>query len=413
MKIGIIICDRDRSRAAKGKKRVFPFISRCQDFSCYGGQPCKPSSPGGPVSRLTCGVLLALAFGLAAAACDDDGGTGVDLTFERTFPTSLHATGSGMQYWYEQPDGFGAYTGVPFSVLSCGGCHANNPSFQAEPGNPCSACHRSADGRPLTPARGTVPQSACLQCHSRQAAEIALDLPDVHRRWGFQCKDCHSGHEVHGDGSTYRSMFDKQGRDEVECRTCHTTIAASRSHDIHARTVACQSCHMRTSVTCVNCHFEAEVSDNRKMAYGRVTGWQFLGNWNGKVHPFNFQSVKYGELTFVAYAPFTGHTITQKGVGCAACHQSAALAEYLATGRIDVVRWDAGSQRLVPITGVVPIPPDWATSIRHDFVTFVGADRSNQAAWQFLGNGPDYAQMLYGEPLTRAQLDRLGGVAGD
>jgi hypothetical protein len=323
------------------------------------------------------------------------------------FPTSLHATAAGMEYWYTQPDGLGAIIGIDYASLGCGGCHANNPKFQAEAGNACSACHQDGAGNALMAAVGTVPQSACLQCHGRQRAEIGKQLPDVHRAAGMQCHDCHDGHEVHGDGMTYNSMFEKMGEDEVECTSCHTSLSSSFSHDTHSETLACQSCHMATSVTCVNCHFEAEVDEHRKVAYRKQSGWQFLGNWKGKVYPFNFQSVKYQDETFVAYGPFSGHTITREGRSCDECHESAAAADYMANGYIDVVSWD-GSQ-LVPVQGIVPIPPDFATALRHDFVNLTGGAPSDPANWEFLEAGPDNAQMEFGTPLTPEQIEELNG----
>ena len=362
---------------------------------------------------MTALTMCMVAAGLAACGSDDDDNGGTTepepLPYEAEFPTSLHATAAGMEYWYDQPDGFATYTNVDYASLGCGGCHTNNPAFQAEEGNACSACHRDGSGSALTPAEGTVPQDACLQCHGRQGSEIGLGLNDVHRAQGMQCHDCHDGHEVHGDGTQYNSMFEKMGEDETECESCHADLASNTSHTIHVEKLACQTCHMATSVTCVNCHFEQEVDEHRKVAYKKMTGWQFLGNWKGKVYPFNFQSVKYGDTTFVAYGPFSGHTITLQGRSCSDCHDSAAAGQYLANGAIDVVRWDDQQNALVPIQGVVPIPPDFATSLRHDFVNLVGDDPTDPANWTFLEAGPDHVQMEFGEPLTQEQVQKLSG----
>lgn len=362
---------------------------------------------GGNVSRVP-QALLAVLIGLGFAACDgDDGGTEPELAFEEEFPTSLHATAAGMEYWYEQPDGYGAFIDVAYSELGCGDCHANNPVFQAEEGDPCSACHQDGQGNAVTPGPGTVPESACFQCHSRQGAEVALGVNDVHRELGMRCQDCHDGHEVHGDGTAYNSFFEKSGEAEASCEGCHEDVASNTAHDLHNGTVACQACHMATSVTCVNCHLEAEVAEHRKVAYRKVKGWQFLGNWRGKVYPFNFQSVKYGDETFVALAPFSGHTICRAGQSCTMCHDGDAAAQYRTDGSIDVLRWDDRTGVLVPIRGVVPIPPDWRTALRFDFVTLRGDDPTNPADWTFLEAGPDNFQMLFGEPLTAGQVEKL------
>lgn len=306
------------------------------------------------------------------------------------FGAALHATGRGMGYWYEaEQGGFEVQTGIPYENLSCAGCHT--PAR-------CTNCHSTV------PGENAVPTPVCLSCHGRQSSEILKGLPDVHRDAGMQCSDCHSLHEMHGDGVAYSSMF-QEGATDVRCETCHEDVSDARAHEQHAADIACATCHMETSVTCVNCHFAAEVDEGRKQAFAKVSGWQMLGNFRGKVHPMNFQSVEYGDESFVAYGPFVGHTITATARDCGDCHGNPNARDYLREGRLKLVEWDEQENRLVPLQGIIPIPPDWATNLIHDFATF------ENGAWRFLEEGPDRAQMLFGEPLTLEQVQRLADPA--
>jgi hypothetical protein len=335
-------------------------------------------------------LMTVLAPGLTACLDEEDDGILWDASVnipEVTVPTSLHGTTRGMEFWYSQEqNGFEQFTGVPYEQLACGGCHTT-----------CQSCH---DGEP---GSTKVSDDKCKVCHSRQQTEISLGYSDVHRDAGMGCTDCHSLLEVHGDGNAYNSMFEAGARN-VNCQTCHGAVSSHvEEHQVHQDNIACQSCHMESSVTCVNCHFKAEIEDRQKIAAGKFHGWQFLGNWEGKVYPFNFQSVEYEDNTLVAYGPYTGHTVTREGRECDDCHGSPWAREYLREGTIKLVEWDETQNKLTGIKGLIPIPPDFFTAFRHDFVTRVGEQ------WQFLEEGPDVSVMVYGEPLTLQQIRRLSG----
>jgi hypothetical protein len=113
--------------------------------------------------------------------------------------------------------------------------------------------------------------------------------------------------------------------------------------------------------------------------------------------------VEYEDNTLVAYGPYTGHTVTREGRECQDCHGSTWAREYLREGTIKLVKWDDAQGKLVGIKGLIPIPPDFGTAFRHDFVTRVGDQ------WQFLEEGPDVSVMVYGEPLTLEQIKKLSG----
>ena len=213
--------------------------------------------------------------------------------------------------------------------------------------------------------------------------------------------DCHSRREMHGDGTAYASIL-ATGAMDTRCGNCHTPLVSNEHHEVHSALLDCSACHVQGMVTCYNCHFETELDENRKKSYAQFTDWLFLVNYDGKVHSANFQNVKYRDHTFLAMAPFLAHTIQKNARTCGDCHEGAPVTEYVETGAIQVTYWDASANRLTQVGGVVPVPPDWETSLRFDFV-----DLDENGNWVFLEAGPDRFQMLFGEPLTESQIEKL------
>ncbi len=346
-----------------------------------------------PTALVPALLSILLMLGIVACSDDDDDGMSPDPEgdISADFAVSLHATGRGMGYWYEaEQGGFEVQTGIPYEDLSCAGCHT--PAR-------CDNCHSTI------PGDNSVPQAVCLGCHGRQQAEILKKLPDVHRDAGMLCIDCHTTLEMHGNGVAHNSMFEEGAR-ETTCETCHEEVASNAAHEQHGTDVNCASCHMETAVTCLNCHFRTEVEEGRKQAFTKDSGWVFLGNFNDQVYPMNFQSVEFDDESFVAYGPFVGHTITREARDCADCHGNPAAQTYLDEGSIQVVEWDEAGNTLVPAKGLIPVPPDFETALLHDFATF------SDGAWSFLEAGPDRAQMLFGAPLSRAQIEALAAARG-
>ena len=324
--------------------------------------------------------------------------------WDENFEISLHATGTGKMTWYDETpnEGFEKYTGVVYDDLSCKGCHE-----PATTGG-CEACHDTANPTFGAQVDATL-TGACGACHGRQKAEaIVHGYSDHHRDdLGYDCMDCHTLEDVMGDGNSYASMLD-DGAIDASCDDCHTTLATNTAHTIHSATVDCSACHIQSVVTCYNCHFETELQLDTKKAYGQFKDWLFLVNFRGKVHAANFQSVKIGAgpdgQTFIAMAPFYAHTVEASVRSCGDCHQNAAVTDYFADGVIDVVTWNAGSSSLEYMTGVIPVPPDPITAMRFDFVDL---DVPGGTTWDFLETGPDTLHMVYGTPLTAAQMTKL------
>lgn len=353
----------------------------------------------------------------------DDAVEVAEPTPAETFPTSLHATRAGKRTFYEgtedQP-GFFSLTGVPYADLECGSCHAttyaDGTDVDAATYQPsCRDCH--AD--PADPT-DDIADSVCLGCHSRQAAEINLanagnpSFSDVHRDVGYDCTYCHDAGEMHGSGTAYDSMLEA-GAPRAACTDCHdpTLLAPNGAHDIHGREFNCSSCHMQSVVACNNCHFETEVAGFGKRFFGPppLNGFILLMNYRGQVHPGTFQSLQFEEHSFVALAPFYGHTITIEGRTCSDCHANDAVTEYGTDGTIQLTEWDEGGSTVNGPSGVVPVPPDYDTALLFDFLDYTGDDLSERPAlpesWEFLESGPELMQLLYGEPLSADQMSDL------
>jgi hypothetical protein len=270
-------------------------------------------------------------------------------------------------------------------------------------------------------SQGTaVKQSTCLGCHSRQATEINLSannplFTDVHRDKGLVCTSCHTKKEMHGDGNTYKSMHDP-GAFDVACEKCHPAgqLPANSAHNQHGNNVSCNACHSQTVVSCYNCHFETEVQADKKRFYGPppINGFVMLVNKGGKVTTASFQSLAYAGKTFYAIGPFHGHTITRQGRTCTDCHDNQIVRDYGKTNKIALALWDTTTKKIVNAKGVIPVPPDWQQALQLDFVNYTGnvtdpTSPFDATKWVFVKSGADLSQILYTEPLTSDQMQKL------
>jgi len=349
------------------------------------------------------------------------------------FPNSLHETGAGKTTFYNTvPNrGFEERTNVLYADLACIGCHSSTSVGGKASGKTCSRCHTEIlDDLTEVPQLGAVVNTSwtdgvCKGCHSRQGLEVNLGYSDVHRDSDLPmfvddgCMACHTLGDVMGDGNDYLSLMDI-GAIDSECTDCHDASAHSAATNPHGDAVACASCHAQSTVTCNNCHFEAQVENTGKFFLTPPAhNWMWLGNrpmrddsGETEVYPVNYQSVAYLDNTFVAFGTYTPHTIGT-GRNCADCHNNiggtnAAIEQYKTEGIIDVAKWNVGTNNLDYPTGVVPLPADYLTSLKFDFAT--SAD--NGATWTFLKAGADTIQILpqYVTPLTTDQLDAIGAL---
>lgn len=340
-----------------------------------------------------------------------------------TFKTSLHYTRAGKPWWYSKENGgFETLTDIPMDSLPCQKCHAatlaDGTEIDPETYEPsCSDCHDFSQGT-------AVAQSTCLGCHSRQGAEINLSavnpiFKDVHRDAGMVCTDCHTEKEMHGDGTPYVSML-AEGATEVSCvnEGCHPTPAlpANQAHNIHMDAVYCTACHAQTVATCYNCHFETEVQADKKRFYGPppTGGFTLLvrRESDGKVTTASYQALTFAGKSFYAIGPFNGHTISSEARDCDECHDTEIVRSYTQSGEINLTQWDQTESKIVHAQGVIPVPPDWRQTLKLDFVTYTGEATDPTAPfdptkWTFLKSGADTSQMLFAEPLTSEQMQKL------
>lgn len=372
--------------------------------------------------RLSC---LALCAGLAclAAGCSKRASNAPETTIEERLATSLHGTARGIEYWYESAQGgFENITGIPYDDLACKSCHV-------EPGN-CSICHGSATSAAADIPEGTgkggegagapalPPQSDedCYGCHGNQFVELLNGLSDYHRDvLGLTCSDCHESDEVHGDGASYNSLLEP-GAMTTRCdnESCHGTVPSNDFHDQHAgdnppgARMECAACHVQSVVTCYNCHFEYEVEKGQKLAFGHFKNWKFLlrrdrGGGQLNVDTGNILAVTYEGKAFVAVAPFYAHSISRTAISeCGDCHNNEYVQEYKDTGVIVITAWDDQESALVPNVkgkGIIPIPPDWRTSLQFSFATFHDGG-PEPPGWIEISPSEVDMQMLFAEPLS-------------
>jgi hypothetical protein len=339
------------------------------------------------------------------------------------FANSLHTSRAGKNYWYGTANGgFESFTGVPIEDLGCTECHgptdANGDPYPAEYEPGCVDCHATGDWST------TVTQ--CYSCHGRQKTEaIALGYTDVHRDAGMVCWDCHLNEaagvdDLHQDGTQYQSMLEP-GAIGADCVQCHDPLPPIHdSYDPHGGDLHCTACHAQTVISCYNCHFESQVEAHVKRAKQPLHDFVMLVNRekDNKVYSASFQSITYQGDSFVAFGPYTAHTITLQGRTCSDCHQNfggsiPAIEQYNATGEMKFAEWDDPTKTLTWLHGIVPIPEDYETTLKMDFLTYTGLPSDppspDPTPWTGIGEDTwDGHQMFFATPLTRDQMTSLG-----
>ncbi len=343
--------------------------------------------------------------------------------------TSFHMLRKGHSNFYASTNGgFENISNIPINALRCLKCHpgklANGTPIDTASYQPtCNDCHNFSLGN-------TVPDSICLRCHSRQKVERA-NYTDKHRTAGFTCVTCHIKDELHADATPYFSTFDTTQGKTCQTTGCHNVIPVtpddSLAHATHISKLECATCHTRSVVNCYNCHFETEIWQGMrgfKRPIGQLKGFIMLARHvqTGKVGIVNYQSLIYqGDKTFNAWGPYYPHTIMPKDStrACGDCHSNAIINEYNNTHQIVVAKWDSVSvpKKIVHTQGVIPIPPDYLTSLVFDFANYTGkvdTAYTDPTKWVFAKRGLTGTQMLsrYVLPLTASQMTKLGSTIG-
>ncbi len=367
--------------------------------------------------------------------CDDGVCVEAVIGPEDTFPTSLHDDNfRGMETFYSAANGgFETVTNVPYDELACDQCHDKSRFENADPpvewpgSESCENCHVNLDD----PSEG-IDDALCSGCHSRQTSEAAL-FTDVHRDAGMACTACHGLVDMHGDGNEYTSFLDPD-YPHAACQDCHVEGGSATAppttvteHATHLATLDCSACHMQSVLSCYNCHFDSELAmDNNKRAFSKVSDFVFLVNREGKdkVYGATFQSVVNEQQKFVAIAPYYAHSIAHQGRVCADCHANfggdiEAITEYNEAGTVTIASWDdteEGAARLTSVSGIVPVPENWATAFLFAWLDYTGdpttpAAESDPTLWMNYDTGPTEGnQMLFATPLTESQMSAIGAT---
>jgi len=308
------------------------------------------------------------------------------------YSQSLHYTGEGMRYCYEDPNGFMSITGIPYKDLDCKNCHVKS----------CDPCHTEKTGDTYAYSNTKVKKSeTCLPCHSRAGTTFSFGKErgtlDVHVAAGMTCADCHKGQDVHGDGKFYRSMREPKAL-KVACVTCHTVDQSIDAHTVHGGKVDCAACHVENTVACLNCHFDTFLeTKSRKGTSFPMQDWLLLINYEGKVTSGTAMTLVYQDKKFVVYAPYYTHAIQSKGRECSDCHDNAAMKLIKQGKQIPMAEFKDG--KMVTWKGVAPAAPD---SLTWGYLNKTGDH------WRPIETStPAMIQWWWGTPLSEEQIEKL------
>lgn len=341
--------------------------------------------------RLAGYVIVALSALVQFAA------TGQNCQKQSCFSKSLHHTGEGMRYWYEDPNGLMSLTSTPYEKLACKSCHVKN----------CDTCHAEKKQDTCSYSLTKTKQAdTCLQCHTRAQAAFALGKEqgtlDVHIASGMGCTDCHKAHDVHGDGVFRHSMRD-EGAVSAACTNCHdpNELKKTRDHNVHRKAkIDCAACHVSNSMACLNCHMENFIKTGTKKGnfLPPEQNWVLLINYKDKITTGSVQTAVYKDKKFIAYAPYFTHSIQKEARKCKDCHRNEATKLINEGSSIPMAEFKDG--KMESFRGVVPLVPD---KLHWDFLTKDG-DK-----WVLIDcNEPPKVQFVgHGRPLTDEQLKKM------
>jgi len=314
------------------------------------------------------------------------------------FEKSLHYTGEGMRYWYEEQGGFMQVTGIPYKDLGCKNCHADS----------CDKCHaEEKDGKMVFTTKKANKKETCLKCHARAGAAAKFDkkagVKDVHTEAGMVCNDCHKGMDVHGDGKEYHSMRDPEAvKASCTSEECHSEIDMElEPHKKHVKNIDCAACHVSSTITCVNCHFDDFLKRKKRVAgtnFFPNKSWTLLVNHEGKVTTGNAQTLVGKGKKFVVYVPYFTHSIVRDGKKCEDCHGSERAASMIKGEQVEMGTYKDG--KLTHAQGVIPFVPE--------LLKWPWLDKDGEE-WKELDSDekPIIQNACYAKPLTKKQLYML------
>jgi hypothetical protein len=128
-----------------------------------------------------------------------------------------------------------------------------------------------------------------------------------------------------------------------------------------------------------------------------------------KVHPATMFVLTYQGKSFYTIAPYTAHNVVKEGRACSECHGNEAVQKIQQDGKIKVATWDAENKKVKVFQGVIPVPPNWQDVFEFDFLTYTGdvSGETDPGKWEYLKSDADLTQMLFNQPLTEEQMEKL------
>ncbi len=133
---------------------------------------------------------------------------------------------------------------------TCGNCHVVRPPIA---GGGLSKGHNFVKNPNML--------NVCVSCHTSRGGHAYLGIapgtePDVHlTEAGFECIDCHSGAELHGNSMPVDHRYEYS--ELPECQDCHEE-ADNLYHEMHYNDFNCQVCHSQDYNNCGECHVHGD-----------------------------------------------------------------------------------------------------------------------------------------------------------
>jgi len=302
------------------------------------------------ILAVICGLFLFIHAGQVRAE---------DSCLTSYYQKSLHFSGKGMRYWYEGKNGFMTLTKIPYAQAGCNQCHAKS----------CDQCHGIEDkaGKMRFSVSESRKEATCLKCHEEEKLVMEFNQKagnkDVHTAAKMSCLNCHKDRDIHGDGVAKEMLRDTEVM-TPSCEGCHVggkTKAPKfdpeiKPHKRHKKCTElhCNACHVRSTVTCYNCHFsEFMKTKNRDGNFIPTSDLFMLVNYQGKVTAATAVVLVHNKKAFVSYTPYFTHNVMKKGRACDECHANEGM-QLVKTGKkIPVVTFENGKVKFW--SGVIPI----------------------------------------------------------
>ncbi len=332
------------------------------------------------------------------------------------FDTSLHKTSKGKEYFYSsEQGGIDSLLHIPYETFKCTDCHgetlADGTPVESDTYTPgCQDCHAQVGDTPK--------EEVCFNCHvSSFPYEERLGYTDFHREeYGMTCWDCHSTEDIHGDGTTYNSMFEA-GAVDAACENCHDPLSENPEHIQHQADIHCASCHTQASFMCANCHVNSLTEGGQWRTVTMRKDYLMLGRRtkDQKVYPVNFQQFQYTtpagkDETFALFFPSYAHGLRKDGRVCEECHGNNHMQAYAESHKVLLSKWHPDTHELETPTGVLPFPFDYDSSLQFNYMKYTGkldSPDTDPTKWEVATEETTRFQLMFVQPLSEEDLTEL------